>query len=332
MRIRPFRSALVASVALVALVSLVPLSACGSSDSPTDGGASIDGSVEPPDTSVATEAGACNASNCNGCCREGACLSGVTVTACGKPGQACESCSGATDCVDRACKPTACGPDNCAGCCQGNECVQGDAAKACGRSGLGCVECGTGSTCTAGSCLNTTCQATCTAGCCSGSTCNSGTTAAACGNAGNACTVCGAGRTCTAGACVVDPARAFDFVLVSAVVPTTNKSGGAWDLGGGLPDPYAKLTVGARTGQAPFVADTTSPTWNYVLLAAVPSRELKAPLALELWDDDVTVDDFIGGCAVTLTDSVFDGALHTGTCAASATGVAFTYTYKLVAK
>lgn len=315
------------------LVALAP----GCSGDAPPAGASLDAETpeaSAPDGGLLAPDGApaCNASNCPGCCRDGACLSGITPVACGKPGEACESCSGATDCVERACRATACGPDNCSGCCQGTTCLFGDALGACGRAGQACAACGAGSTCESGTCVSATCKSSCTSGCCSGATCNPGNTVAACGRSGDACTTCGAGRACTAGVCIADPARAFDLVLVSAKIPATNKSASAWDLAGGLPDPYVIVTLGARTSQSPFAADTATPTWNFVALTAVPARELKAPVTLAFWDDDLTTDDFIGGCTTAFTDAVFDGALHTATCAASATGVALTYTYKLVPK
>lgn len=319
------------------LVPFTPVAVSSVSEGETgpacSGAPATDGGLVAPDGGpIVTPDGApaCNASNCAGCCRDGACLSGATPAACGKPGEACESCSGPTDCVARECKATACGPDNCSGCCQGTACLFGDSSASCGRAGQTCVECAAGSTCDNGTCVSASCKSTCTAGCCSGATCNPGNTVTACGKAGDACATCGAGRTCTAGACLADQARPFDLVMVGATLPATDKNGSAWDFGGGLPDPYVKVVLGARTGQSPYAADTRTPTWSFVALAGVPARELKAPITLEFWDDDVAADDFIGGCIATFTDAVFDGALHTGTCAASATGVALTYTYKLV--
>ena len=121
-------------------------------------------------------------------------------------------------------------------------------------------------------------------------------------------------------------------MIVSAVLPATNKSGDAWDLGGGLPDPYVKVVAGARVGQSPFVADTANPTWSFVALSNVPARDLQGAVTLEVWDDDLTTDDFVGGCALRLADPDFSGALRSGTCAASSTGVAFTFSYKLIPK
>lgn len=309
------------------------LAACGSdAATPLDATVPAEDAATPQDGAISPDGGTCNASNCEGCCRDGVCLSGRTPAACGKPGAACESCSGLTNCVERECKPTECGPNNCTGCCASGVCVGGDTASTCGQGGAACASCGSGAVCTDGTCVSTTCQASCTSGCCAGSTCNPGNTATACGKAGGACTACGAGRTCVAGGCATDVNKPFDLVIVSAAMPATNKAGAAWDVGGGLPDPYVKVTAGARVGESPFVPDTASPTWSFIALSNVPGRDLQGAVTLEVWDDDLTTDDFMGGCALRLGDPDFSGALRSGTCAASPTGVAFTFSYKLVPK
>lgn len=121
-------------------------------------------------------------------------------------------------------------------------------------------------------------------------------------------------------------------MIVSATLPVANKSGNAWDVLGGLPDPFAKVVAGARNGQSPAVSDTRSPTWNYVALSNVPARDLLGPVTLEVWDEDLASNDLMGGCALRFSDPDFSGALRNGSCAASATGVAFTFTYKLIPK
>lgn len=296
-----------------------------------------DGGVIGEDGAVVTPDGAaCDASNCTGCCRDGVCLGGTSALACGKPGAACETCPSGAECSDRACVRVGCDSSNCAGCCQAGQCVTGTSVSQCGAGGGACQNCGTGNICSGGTCIATSCQSSCTTGCCSGNTCNTGTSNTACGKAGGACVSCGANRTCNAGACVVDPLKTYDLVLVAASVPTTNASGNAWDAFSGLPDPYAKVvsTQGAskHEGQTPFLSDTPNPIWNATVLTGVTAGELKSSVRIDLFDDDVAVDDTIGGCALVLTDAVFDGTLRNGSCPASAGGVAFTFSYKLIAK
>lgn len=302
----------------------------GGSATPDGGVIAEDGAVISPDGA------ACDASTCTGCCRDGVCLSGTSGMACGKPGAACETCPSGAECSDRACARVGCDASNCAGCCQAGQCLTGSAVAQCGSGGGACSDCGAGNLCAGGTCIATSCQSSCTTGCCSGNTCNTGTSNTACGKAGGACVSCGANRTCSAGACVVDPVKSFDLVLVAAAVPSVNASGSAWDAFGGLPDPYAKVvsTRGAtkHEGQTPALSDTPNPIWNAVVLAGVTAGELKSSVRIDLFDDDVALDDTIGGCSLVLTDAQFDGTLRNGSCAASAGGVAFTFSYKLVAK
>ncbi len=293
-----------------------------------------EGERRAPDGGAATVT--CTSANCAGCCRDDLCLLGSTKDACGRGGAACETCSGTATCEEAACK-LPCGPDTCGGCCDGNTCVEGTAASACGKGGAACTKCGSSFVCSDQTCIDTSCKATCQ-GCCSGSTCLGGTAANACGKSGNACVDCGKGRTCGAGGsgCTLDQAAPFDVVMVSAVIPPLNKAGGAWDTFGGLPDPYARaysaLSGVSHSGATAYVADTLTPQWGTVVLAQVPARELLNSFSVELMDDDYDFDDTIGGCAIKLDASMFDGALKTARCPATVSGVEFSVVFKLVAK
>lgn len=311
---------------------------CAAASGP-DGGAGADGGggVITEDGAVITPDGAaCDASNCDGCCRDGVCLSGRSRAACGAAGTACETCSGTTACVDRVCSQTECGPTNCGGCCQNGVCVSGTTSSACGFNGNTCATCPSGTACDGTTCVSVSCRSTCTSGCCTGSTCNAGNTAAACGKNGDSCVACGTGKTCSAGVCAVAPTARYDLLLFSATIPATKASGDAWDAFNGLPDPYAKIAAveGATRyeGTTAVLTDTRLPSFNAVVLSNVPVSALKSSLRIDLYDDDVSFDDTIGGCAIPVGDTAFDGTLKTGTCAASSTGVAFTFTYRLLAR
>ena len=128
----------------------------------------------------------------------------------------------------------------------------------------------------------------------------------------------------------------YDLLLYSATIPTTNKSNSAWDAFNGLPDAFAKMVsvegASRHEGQTAILNDTRVPNWNQVVLSNVAVSELKSSLRIDVFDSDLNFDDTIGGCTVPLTDASFDGTLRTGTCAASTTGVAFTFTYRLIAR
>ena len=45
------------------------------------------------------------------------------------------------------------------------------------------------------------------------------------------------------------------------------------------------------------------------------AAELKSSLMIEVHDaDDVAADDFVGSCAIPLTDAMFDGSVRQGSC------------------
>jgi hypothetical protein len=270
--------------------------------------------------------------DCAGCCTDGVCKKGDDALACGTGGGACESCQGGATCTGGKCAATACGPDNCSGCCTADgTCSTTGSKTECGTGGDACTACTGTKVCEKGACIDPSCKATCTAGCCSGAGCQAGTTVGACGKGGNACSVCGGGQTCTAGVCTLSGTATFDFIAVGAKLPAKKLGGGDWDGFGGLPDPLVKATSGAVSGTSPNRPDTLAPVWNATLLTALTANALKGSLRVDVSDSDVAFDDVVGGCAITLNGTEFDGALHTVNCPATATGVAFSLDYRLKA-
>jgi hypothetical protein len=304
------------------------LSAC------TRGAFGGDGDEKPP---LGADGGpvvlTCTPKSCgSGCCSSDACEPGTDARACGKGGAACEICGPGEQCKDGHCvKP--CGPDTCAGCCDKNgSCQDGKATAACGAAGGACTACAGSLTCSSGSCIDASCKATC-AGCCTAAGCQNGTAANACGVGGAACVACGAGRTCKTGGCALDTTSLWDVQMVSATLPSTSKTGAAWDPFGGLPDPYAKTYsaegTSSHTAQTTYVADTTSPYWSAVTLSAVKASELLASFSVEIWDSDTVYDDYVGGCAIALTPALFDGSLVKATCPETASAVSVTVYFRL---
>ena len=262
---------------------------------------------------------------------------GLTSAASGTDGGSTTSDDGGPSTTDSGCTdcnpPPPCGPDNCAGCCDGSgQCQSGSASSACGAGGGTCSPCGGTTACSAGQCIETSCKATCTSGCCTAMGCQPGNALMACGTGGNACAACGNGRTCNAGACALSGTSTWDVVLVSAVIPAVNASGGSWDIFGGLPDPYADATSGATTGSVPYISDTLTPTWSATILSNVSATQLKSQLSIHLLDYDIAFNDSIGTCNIAVSDAFFDGTLRTAMCpASSASEVAFTLSYRIKA-
>jgi hypothetical protein len=149
----------------------------------------------PPNTVCNTDGAAClcTAQSCpNGCCANGlgnpgTCETGNTNQACGRPGAACQTCTGQEQCQSGRCVciPTTCAqqgrtcgtaPDGCGGTLSCGTC--GDATPSCTRAGV-CASCPTA--CPGGeSCLNlangnTACcdnfPVNCAAGCSSNDNC-----------------------------------------------------------------------------------------------------------------------------------------------------------------
>ncbi len=276
----------------------------------------------------------CTPENCAGCCRDDRCEDGKGTSACGAKGVACETCSGIAACKDGQCKEP-CSPDNCAGCCDGDTCVDGKATAKCGEQGAACTACAGSFVCSKGKCIDGSCRATCTNGCCSTTGCQPGTAKNACGSGGEACVDCGAGRACSAGACVLDRTSLWDFYVSFAEIPDKSRSGNPWDALGGLPDVYllAFASEGTTTvsGKTSAPADSLYPFWQETPLTKVKASTLLENLTFEVWDSDtIDPDDYIGGCKLPITTSLFDGSLQSFTCGPGPTrGVAVTLWYRL---
>jgi hypothetical protein len=283
--------------------------------------------------------------SCAGCCNKGKCEPGTDNAACGINGGFCDVCGGAAKCTAGQCV-LACDPSTCTGCCDAKgECQTGTTAAACGSGGVTCAACSGAQQCVGNQCIESSCKASCATGCCTTAGCQPGNTATACGTGGNACTSCGT-LACVSGACNVDPTKKWTITVLSAVIPSQTKAGYAWDILGGLPDGkvrgYSGLTgtdksTAAHTDTTKFVADTLTPVWtdgNVLFNSAggVSSTELLGgKLRLDVFDDDVASDDYVGGCVQTLTAADFAGTLKDVKCPAD-TEVAVTIRYKITPK
>jgi hypothetical protein len=158
----------------------------------------------------------CGPANCGGCCTSsGQCLNGLSDSACGRLGEACDVCAFNESCTPdglpgaRTCQPdTFCGPDNCDGCCLGDICIPAGAQTddTCGIKGQQCLQCGPNQTCnSAGFCetIPEDCGPDNCDGCCVGGVCARGFQNTACGSGGGQCqncrnqnATCSASRTC----------------------------------------------------------------------------------------------------------------------------------------
>jgi hypothetical protein len=280
----------------------------------------------------------CTPANCKGCCRDDRCVEGTTADACGARGAACSTCADTQTCTGGQCIEP-CGPNNCKGCCDGDSCLLGSDKDKCGGGGQACASCSTQGAsfiCSNQTCIDGACQANCVNGCCSVNGCQPGTAANACGSGGEACVDCGYGRTCSAAkSCELDRTSTWSFVVLSAVLPATTKSGDSWDLFGDLPDPYvvvySSIGSSSHTGQTTTKDNTLVPSWVEAPLKGVQAAELLNNTSFEIWDhDDFNADDEIGGCAIAMTPELFDGQVRQVTCSPNASFNSVTLKFKIV--
>lgn len=154
---------------------------------------------------------------------------------------------------------------------------------------------------------------------CGDRVCNGGETTATCPGdcASGACnanpSTCAGDTICLNGTCVAAFGRAYRIIAVSATVPQRDPNGEAWDVPGGLPDPYAVIMLnGSSLGQTVTAADTLTPAWNQgTNPVAIPAG---STVRVDVFDEDVAADDDIMACQAA---PVTADQLHAGSATCS---------------
>src|SRR5512138_2072130 len=105
---------------------------------------------------------------------------------------------------------------------------------------------------------------------------------------------CAGDTICVGTACVPAFPRVYTLTDMNVQLPTKDPNGGDWDLGGGAPDPYIKVTVDAKDiTQTAFVSDVFTATFagpiDVQLIAG-------GRLTLTVFDDDVGTDTLAFTC------------------------------------
>ena len=102
-----------------------------------------------------------------------------------------------------------------------------------------------------------------------------------------------------AGRCVAAFGRVYKIIVASGSVLETDAAGNAWDIPGGLPDPFATVTLNSVSlGRTAAAANTLMPVWNTEFSATVPGG---STVVLSATDEDTVVDpdDPMFGCQLS---------------------------------
>lgn len=113
------------------------------------------------------------------------------------------------------------------------------------------------------------------------------------GNVGAACTAtsdsCTGDTVCIANQCQSAFTRGYTISSLAVQVPTTKPDGTSWDVGGGAPDLYIKVsTDGTSVGMTGIVQDQFSATYTDTFAVTLASS---TTLDVHAFDSDVTSDD-----------------------------------------
>lgn len=151
---------------------------------------------------------------------------------------------------------------------------------------------------------NATCPGDCPTGPrCGDGVCNGNETTGSCPGdcPPQACTpdpaTCSGETICLNGTCVAAFGRAYRIVARSATIPQFDPAGDPWDVPGGLPDPYAVITLnGVALGMTATVQDTLTPAWNQGTNPTnVPAG---STIRVDVFDEDIAEDDGIVACVL----------------------------------
>ncbi|MEM6292315.1 MAG: hypothetical protein AAGA54_13660 [Myxococcota bacterium] len=258
--------------------------------------------VEPP---------ACNPDTCGGCCDGDTCIEAQTDAACGLGGAQCAVCPEGSSCVQGTCELPC--VERCDGCCQGETCIPLTdlSASTCGVDGDQCLPCPPENECSGGSCISSACASDCD-GCCDGDTCLQGGSDASCGSGGLACFACPEGTSCGGTTCAADEDALWDFVVLSAEVPSFNANGAPWDLSS-LPDPYVEVSYPGVSGETSAVDNAVLVEWDEAVLTGLTTQEILEMASIEFWDSDIGFDESMGSCGLPPDADAF-GIVVTATC------------------
>lgn len=129
------------------------------------------------------------------------------------------------------------------------------------------------------------------------------------------CVDCGPDALCRSGACVLDPASRWDVRVLDLTVQTLDAAGESWDVFGGAPDPFVQVSAGSNVARTATRSDVFTATYNQTVLSNLRADALAPMLRFDVFDEDVSENDFVGACVYTsLPDTVFGGPVQTLDC------------------
>lgn len=207
-------------------------------------------------------------------------------------------------CDNGACNSNCVASGNESGHCDGDTCLCVPSIPACDDEtcNSGCIAGGNAS----GHCEDDRCVCVPSASGCEASACNAQCVGAGYSSGhcdGDACICawecstnfdCDAVSICVSGHCTLAYGRDYRLTMYGATgIPEEAWGGGAWDVPGGLPDPFLVfIVVGVASHTTATVNDTLAPIWSqYADIRINESTRVR----WELWDADLTEHDPIIG-------------------------------------
>ena len=87
---------------------------------------------------------------------------------------------------------------------------------------------------------------------------------------------CEGWQKCVGTTCTLDSSSQWDLIAVNGTVSTYDRSGAAWDVPGGMPDPKVCVTYNGIRYCSLSAPDTFSPYWNTKMLSRAGAGTLES--------------------------------------------------------
>jgi len=109
----------------------------------------------------------------------------------------------------------------------------------------------------------------------------------------------------------------WGITIINAKIDTAKK----WDWPLSTePDPFVDLTVGSVQGKTTVKANTYTPYWNELVLTTTAYAVTKYGMTVKIYDDDLTGQELMGSCSLSVSESVLVSGWGTTTkCSLSGT-------------
>jgi len=142
------------------------------------------------------------------------------------------------------------------------------------------------------------------------------------------CEQCAAYENCVSYACDLDATYQWNLTVVSATISGVYDSGTPGSCNSSIVDAYVVVDLAGNVGTSDVEEETTTPTWNDLLITDTAGVFTGNQLSIMLWDDDgagqCSPSDIIESCTHQVTEAeLLAGGFTIDLCGADVANLTF---------